>query len=178
MDHAEAVLVSLAQHGDVDAFTEIVRRRQTSVRQLMYRLSGDASFAEDLAQQLFIKLWQNIHSLRDVQRFPGWLKKMAVNTFTSHVRKKQLPDASEPVETPTDFRDPTLVDDLSRALATLDESPRLCIVLAYLEGMTNEEISTATDLPLGTVKSHIRRGSEKLRSYLSSYDLDLESAHE
>lgn len=173
MDHAEAILVALAQHGDEDAFTELVKRRQASVRQLMYRLSGDLSLADDLAQQAFIKLWQNITALRDVSRFPGWFKKLAVNTWLSHARRNDLlaeADGDSLESASTRFRDPSLVDDLERALATLAPAPRSCLVLAYLEGMTNEEISASMNLPLGTVKSHIRRGSERLRKALATYD--------
>ena len=59
--------------------------------------------------------------------------------------------------------------DLDRALATLPEAVRLCVVLSYHEGMTHGEIAAFTELPLGTVKSHITRGTEKLRQILSAY---------
>jgi RNA polymerase sigma-70 factor (ECF subfamily) len=59
--------------------------------------------------------------------------------------------------------------DLDRALAILKENVRLCIVLSYHEGMTHDEISDFTGIPVGTVKSHIRRGSERLRELLAAY---------
>ena len=59
--------------------------------------------------------------------------------------------------------------DLDRALATLSKPERLCVVLSYREGMTHAEIAEATDLPLGTVKSHVRRGTQRLQQLLSAY---------
>jgi len=60
--------------------------------------------------------------------------------------------------------------DLDRALAALSEHVRLCIVLSYNEGMTHGEIADLTGMPLGTVKSHIRRGTQRLQEFLSAYD--------
>ena len=67
--------------------------------------------------------------------------------------------------------------DLDRALAQLAPDERLCIVLAYSEGMSHGEISALTALPLGTVKSHIRRGGERLRALLDAYEPLKEQAH-
>ena len=67
--------------------------------------------------------------------------------------------------------------DLDRALARLASDERLCVVLAYSEGMSHSEISAATGLPLGTVKSHIKRGSERLRTLLDAYEPLRENAH-
>ena len=170
MDQAESVLVALAQRGDEEAFTELVRRRQASTRQLMYRLCGDFALADDLAQQTFLKLWQNLRKLNDLNRFPGWLKRISINTWISHARKHDLlADSDDALSATTSFHDPTLVDDLERALGNLSANARACVVLAYLEGMTNEEIANALETPLGTVKSHIRRGSQTLREALADY---------
>ncbi|MGC1730775.1 MAG: sigma factor-like helix-turn-helix DNA-binding protein, partial [Steroidobacteraceae bacterium] len=67
--------------------------------------------------------------------------------------------------------------DLDRALAQLSPAERLCIVLAYSEGMSHGEISAATALPLGTVKSHVRRGAERLRGLLHAYNSFEEQTH-
>jgi len=75
---------------------------------------------------------------------------------------------------------PAIVEqlDLDRALAQLTRTERLCVVLAYNEGMSHGEISAATALPLGTVKSHVRRGSQRLRVLLSAYEpAEKEHAH-
>jgi RNA polymerase sigma-70 factor (ECF subfamily) len=67
--------------------------------------------------------------------------------------------------------------DLDRALAQLPRDARLCVVLAYSEGMSHAEISAATGLPLGTVKSHVHRGAQRLRSLLDAYQPRKEHAH-
>ena len=179
MDGAEAALVGLAQLGDEAAFAELVKRRQASTRQLMYRLSGDLALADDLAQLTFLKAWQKLQGLQDLSRFPGWFKRIAVNTWISHARKHDLlkkaekdteKDADQVAEASARFRDPTLVDDLEYALSLLSTASRSCVVLAYLEGMTNEEVSEQLGIPLGTVKSHIRRGAQTLRDALSDYE--------
>ena len=167
----EALVVSLAIRGDRDAFAELVRRRQPWIRNLMRRFSGNAELADDLAQRVFLKAWRRIRTVRHPERFAGWLKHIAVNEWIDHQRRL-APSASSELDTE---RLPGRVDttaekiDLDAALAVLPDPVRNCIVLSYHERMTHDEIATLTGIPLGTVKSHIRRGSEKLRDILSAY---------
>lgn len=167
----EAALVALARKGDRVAFEELVRRRQPWIRDLMRRFCGNAATADDLAQQAFLQAWRSVHRVRHANRFGPWLKRVAVNTWLQHARKNDpLKDANELGEPGSPKQDaPGIAMDLDRALATLPNPVRLCVVLSYHEGMTHDEISAFTELPLGTVKSHIRRGSERLRELLSAY---------
>ena len=167
----EPLIVRLAARGDQRAFEELVRRRQSWVRNLMRRLSRDASLADDLAQQVFIRVWQTIAQLQDPFKFPGWLKRLAVNVWLQHHRKldvlavsETLEDFDQPMDEPTG----TAVD-IDQALATLPAPVRLCVVLSYHAEMSHGEIAETTSLPLGTVKSHIRRGTERLQSLLAAY---------
>ncbi len=171
---AEATVVALAMSGDAHAFCELVRRRQGSLRNLLRRLSRDPALADDLAQQAFIKAWRALPKLRSVSAFSAWLRRLAVNTWLEHVRAA-APTAVEldPDDLPgaaTESRTSDERMDLDRALAGLAQDERLCVVLAYSEGMSHGEISAATGLPLGTVKSHIKRGSERLRTQLHGYE--------
>jgi RNA polymerase sigma-70 factor (ECF subfamily) len=170
---AEATVVALACNGDAQAFDEIVRRKQTSVRSLMRRLSNDRTLAEDLAQQVFVEVWKSLARLETPAAFSGWLKRIAVNVWLQHFRKKDLLVLDNEA---ADFsggsgtnpgHDSTL--DLAAALKLLAAPIRLCVVLAYQEGMSHSEISEATSMPLGTVKSHILRGSARLREILNEY---------
>jgi RNA polymerase sigma factor (sigma-70 family) len=166
--------VGLARTGDRDAFAELVRRRQSWVRNLMRRCCGDETLADDLAQQAFLQAWRKISKLRQPDRFGPWLKRLAVNVWLQHARKHDVLDEAEAADeiwgTEGSTQDaPGEAVDLDRALATLAGRARLCVVLAYHEGMTHDEISELTGLPLGTVKSHIRRGTERLRSMLVGY---------
>jgi RNA polymerase sigma-70 factor (ECF subfamily) len=171
----EALVVGLARTGDREAFAELVRRRQSWIRNLMRRCCGDESLADDLAQQVFLQAWRGISRLREPDRFGAWLKRLAINVWLQHARwhdvLDQTDDAAElavPDPSPGADRAGTAAD-LDRALATLSSPVRLCIVLSYHEGMTHDEIAELTELPLGTVKSHIRRGTERLRRLLAAY---------
>lgn len=167
----EPMIVGLARTGDRNAFAELVRRRQSSVRNLMRRCSGDITLADDLAQQVFVQAWMKIRTLKNADAIGAWLKKVAISIWLQHLRKKDAlhnADEFEDNDTPHDAE--SGVDmDLDMALATLPEAVRLCIVLSYHEGMTHAEIAQALEIPLGTVKSHINRGTEKLRQILSPY---------
>ena len=167
----EPLVVHLARRGDRQAFEELVRRRQSWVRNLMRRLSRDAALADDLAQQVFIRVWRTLGQLQDPLRFPGWLKRVAVNVWLQHRRKSDVLSFSETIDDhdqPVEHTAGTALD-VDRALELLPGAVRLCIVLSYHAEMSHAEIAEATALPLGTVKSHIRRGTEKLESLLSAY---------
>jgi RNA polymerase sigma-70 factor, ECF subfamily len=168
----EATVVALAKSGDVRAFEELVKRRQSWLRNFLRRLSGDAALADDLAQQAFLRVWRTIGSLKTNLAFGAWLRRMAMNAWLDHVRRHDpldMIDASEEVPEEPDPADAEAAGesvDLQRALSTLPVPVRLCIVLFYGEGMSHSEISEATELPLGTVKSHINRGLERLQRVL------------
>ena len=167
----EAYLVSLAGTGDRSAFAELVRRRQSRVRNLMRRCCNDATLADDLAQQVFLKVWLNIRTLKHPGAFNAWLKRLSVNVWLQYLRKNDaLRNASEFAENQHVQHDTSGVDmDLDSALATLSATVRLCVVLSYNDGMSHAEIARLTKLPLGTVKSHIRRGAQQLQQLLSAY---------
>jgi len=167
----EAFLVSLARSGDRRAFEELVLRRQSSIRNLMRRFCGQQALADDLAQQVFLKVWLNLRKLRQPSAFSAWLKRLAVSVWLQHLRKKDaLRGADELAGTERPQRDATATGmDLDRALATLPEAEKLCVVLSYQEGLTHSEIAELTGMPLGTVKSHIRLGAGRLQQILSAY---------
>ncbi|MGI9203497.1 MAG: RNA polymerase sigma factor [Woeseiaceae bacterium] len=171
-DGPEALVVSLASKGDRDAFAELVRRRQSWIRNLLRRCCNDANLADDLSQQVFLQAWRKIRQLREAHKFGSWLKQMAINEWLQYVRKNDaLRGATSDEVAVLSQQDQTSIGmDLDRALALLTEPVRLCIVLSYHERMSHPEIAKMTDIQLGTVKSHIRRGSERLRELLSAYD--------
>jgi len=192
---AEATVTALAIAGDDAAYGELVRRRQTQIRVLLRRLCRDGPLADDLAQQTFLHAWRRLRTLQAPGAFGGWLRKIAISLWLQHVRahareRSRMPGqmpaheaGSEPMQEPDltheitrgvtyePAQEPTLSErlDLDRALAELAPAVRLCVVLAYSEGMTHQEISDATATPLGTVKSHIARGAARLRDLLHAY---------
>ena len=167
----EALIVSLARTGDRDAFAELGRSRKAWIRNLMRRCCGNATLGDDLAQQVFLQAMQDIRRLRNPKKFAAWLQKLAINVWRKHLRTKDaLKDAGELDEIETSRRDSTSVAlDLEAALAMLSAPVRMCVVLFAHEGMTHGEIAKLTDLPLGTVKSHIRRGTQRLQELLDVY---------
>lgn len=167
----EAFLVSLARTGDRSAFEELVRRRQSPVRNLLRRISGDYTLADDLAQQVFLKVWLNIRKLNKVGAFNAWLRRITVSVWLLHLRKNDaLRGAGEMTGNEPGKKESTSMGmDLDRALVQLDDPIRLCVVLNYNEGLSHSEIAALTDIPLGTVKSNIRRGAGQLQELLSAY---------
>jgi len=168
---AESVVITLARAGDVEAFAEIVRRCQNRVRNFMRRLCNHSDLAEDLSQQVFLKVWRSLRQLRTPAAFHGWLNRIMVSTWLEEVRRNKLNiaelDESADLEAPRNA--PGERVDLDTALAQLPPAMRLCVVLAYNDGMSHPEIADATGLPLGTVKTNVSRGAAKLRSLLSDY---------
>ena len=166
----ETLVVGLARNGDRAAFEDLVRRREAWVRALILRSCGDPVIADDLAQQAFLQAWRKLAQLKQPQMFGAWLKRLAVNEWLQHLRKKNVPLCDEDWEGIAEpSRDPSLARDLDSALSALPPAPRLCVVLAYQEQMSHPDIASLTDIPLGTVKSHIRRGAETLRQRLADY---------
>ena len=168
---AESTVVALAQSGDDDAFDEIVRRKHNQVRRFMRFLSKHPSDGDDLAQQVFLKAWRSIPQLKSPIKLDAWLKTIMVTTWLDHVRRREIAVTTklDPADVAT-HRDSTKERlDLDAALGKLPDAMRLCIVLSYYEGMTHGEIARLTDMPLGTVKSHIARGSARLREILRAY---------
>jgi RNA polymerase sigma factor (sigma-70 family) len=165
------MIVSLARTGDRGAFEELVRRRQSQIRNLMLRCCGDSSLADDLAQQAFLQVWLKIRTLRKVSAFSAWLKRIAVTVWLQYLRKNDaLRGADELTGDESVLQDSNSVGmDLDLALATLPDKVRLCLVLSYQEGMSHGEIAKIMDTPLGTVKSHISRGAQRLQQILSAY---------
>lgn len=164
---AEATVVGWAALGDDGAFEELVRRRQSPVRSLLRRLCGEAALADDLAQQTFMAAWSQLGRLRQHAAFGGWLRQIAVNTWLGHLRRRgetwiSLPEELEATATV----DPSLALDMERLLARLKPAERVCVVLAHVEGLSHAEIAAATGWPLGTVKSHVLRGSARLRQWM------------
>ena len=167
----ESIVVRLARNGDRQAFSELVSRRQSWIRNLMRRSCGDVTLADDLSQQVFLQAWNTLPQLQDPARFGPWLKRLAINVWLQHARR------NDPVGEAGELRDDAgrtddaarIGMDLDAALATLAHDARLCVVLAYHDGMTHDEIAALTDIPVGTVKSHIRRGTLRLRERLAAY---------
>jgi RNA polymerase sigma-70 factor (ECF subfamily) len=156
---------------------QVAERYGDKIYSVAYRLTGNPDDAADLAQDVFVRVYRNLHRY-EPGTFDGWLYRITKNLFLDHVRRRgrlrtePLPDEDwrEPASTdagPADVVDRrTLEARLEVGLAALSEDFRLAVVLCDVEGLTYEEIAEVTGWPLGTVRSRIHRGRGQLRSHL------------
>jgi len=161
---------------DHNAFAELVRRYQSPMRAFLARVArGDTHLADDLAQETFLKAWHKLHTYRGGARFSTWLFGIAFNEFRSVARQRKelaLDDVDEtPPEAagPADSRRDDLRLDLTEALKQLNVNERAAIALCFQSGLSHEEAALALDCPVGTVKTNILRGKDKLKRQLSDY---------
>ncbi len=157
--------------GDPADYDALIRGHQSCVRNWLRHLAGDSAQADDLAQETFIRAWERLHTIDDARKFQAWVMKIAYNTFLQSRRRQgretRLADAlgrehlaAESEGTP--IRDADLAD-LPRMLAALSPEERIAMVLCYAYGMSHREVAEITEMPLGTVKSRIRRGAARIR---------------
>jgi RNA polymerase sigma factor (sigma-70 family) len=176
------LIARVLTRGDQHAFAELVRRYQSPVRAFLTRMTrGDAHLGDDLAQETFLKAWRKLHTYRGIAPFSTWLFGIAVNEFRTMARQRRelsLDDVDEP---PAEAAQPAtgspsgLRLDLTEALKRLHSSERAAVLLCCQNGLSHEEAANALGCPLGTVKTNVLRGREKLRRQLFSYQ-DYESA--
>jgi RNA polymerase sigma-70 factor, ECF subfamily len=173
---AERRLVREAQNGDLLAFERLYRENVRKVFGLCLRLSQDASLAEELTQEVFVKAWRKLSTFRGESAFSSWLYPMAVNGALSERRSRKRRDARiVPVEEPERMEKapgtppkPETGFDLERALATLPPGARTVFVLHDVEGRTHEEIAALLNLAAGTSKAQLHRARRLLREALES----------
>ncbi len=161
---------------DENAFAELVRRYQSPVRAFFARMTrGDTHLADDLAQETFVKAWRKLHTYRGGARFSTWLFGIAVNEFRSVARQRKELALDEIDELQGDAAQPAresvgqLRLDLTEALERLHFGERAAIVLCCQNGLTHEEAAQVLECPLGTVKTNVLRGKEKLKRWLAGY---------
>ena len=171
---------------DRHAFTELVKRHQSSVRACLRKLAaGNHALADDLAQETFILAWRHLGSFRQEARFSTWLYRIATNCWLAHNRKRREELLGDRIDAVADGDDDTMphIDDiqadhargatlkldLERAMGALSEAERAAIVQCYHNDLTHEEAAYVLDCPIGTVKTHVLRGKQKLKAALAAY---------
>lgn len=169
-DPDQRLVAEVLSDGNPKAFGRLVERYQTPVRGFLFRLvKGKADLADDLAQDTFLTAFRRLETYRGSGKFSSWLFRIAYTTFLQELRRSarvqevELTGDEQGTVTP---HDPTASIDLERAMAGLRKEERTAITLCYTYGMSHSEASTVLGLPLGTVKSHVERGKNKLRAIL------------
>ena len=178
----EIALVTKAQDGDRNAYSELVRTHSQGVLNVVYRMCGNRDLAEDAAQEAFIQAWLRLSSYRQKASFRGWLYRIAVNAAIDMLRKEKriLPNAIEDINLSDSSPSPEAMlakgerSELVRdAVIKLPNASRAVLVLREYEGLSYQEIAEALDIPMGTVMSRLSYArkllKEKLETHLFSY---------
>jgi RNA polymerase sigma-70 factor (ECF subfamily) len=175
------LVAQVVAHQSKPAFSELVQRYQSPLRNYLRQLSGNHATADDLAQETFIKTWQKAHTFSGKGSFKAWLFKVAYNQFLQAIRKtkrERLVDLDPEEAQVVEYQQATAPDentpDLDKFLEVLNPNERLSMVLAYSHGMSHAEISEVSGLPVGTIKSHINRGKTKIQE---TFDLKEHTMH-
>jgi RNA polymerase sigma factor (sigma-70 family) len=184
----EQLIARVVVQDDRHAFSELVRRYQSGVRATLRRLTaGNHALADDLAQETFLSAYRNLRSFRQEARFSTWLYRIATNAFLGEARKRHeellgdrdgelADDAADDDDGPTGAttggdhaRGTALHVDMERALAALSAAERAAIVQCYHNDLSHEEAAYVLGCPVGTVKTHILRGKQKLKARLAAW---------
>ncbi|HWE46767.1 MAG TPA: sigma-70 family RNA polymerase sigma factor [Caulobacteraceae bacterium] len=163
-------LAALAAAGGRREFGELVRRHGSAVRGVLRRMGADPSTADDLAQDAFLQAFERVAEFRGEGTFVAWVKRIAARMYLKRRRKDAiLVLEAEPREPEGEARPRHAADriDLDEALKGLAPAERLCVSLCYGAGLSHAEVAQALNTPLGTVKSHVKRGLDKLRERMA-----------
>jgi len=169
----------VAGSNDQAAFQLLVERHQAAVRRFLRRLlAGDHGTADDLAQETFLLAYRKMSSWKAKGSFSSWVYTIAYRQFLQFRRRNAgqitLAEPPDPGFDPAQATDAEIM--LPRLMRLISPEERACLTLAYANGMSHPEISAVTHLPLGTVKSHISRGRQKLQQWLKDNDHSVQNA--
>ena len=172
-----ALVTQVAVFHNKRAFDQLVRKYQSPVRRFFLNQTlGDEQLSDDLAQDTFIKAYVNITKFKGLSSFSTWLMRIAYNVFYDDVRaRKQTEDVDTSISAlrqTSSNGDSNLKMDIYAARALLKPDERTCITLQLIDGYPIDEISKITGIPDNTVKSHLRRGKEKMTVYLKQNGYD------
>ena len=172
-----ALVTQVAVFHNKRAFDQLVRKYQSPVRRFFLNQTlGDEQLSDDLAQETFIKAYLNITRFRGLSSFSTWLMRIAYNVFYDDVRaRKQTEDVDTSMSAlrqTSSNGDSNLKMDIYAALALLKPDERTCITLQLIDGYPIDQISKITGIADNTVKSHLRRGKEKMAVYLKQNGYD------
>lgn len=194
MAEPSLALIRRAQNGDHDALNELVISQQQYVYSIAMSVLHNPDDASDLTQEAFIRLFRSIRQYNGESRFTTWLYRLVINLGRDELRRRgrQVPELSGPAD--DDELDPVtlIVDDvderdpqtsldysetrrmLNECLDVLDAPYRIALTLYYFDDRKYDDIAKAMGIPLNTVKSHIRRGKERMFELIQEKHPDLQ----
>lgn len=178
--HSDEQLVIMVLNGNQDAFSILVERYQKQVFSLAYRLGGDYDEARDMAQECFLKIYQELPRYDSSRRFFSWMYRVAQNTCLNLLKKrpKEILAEDEMLQSNRDMLglDPTESYEQSersafimQAIMDLPDKYRDPVLLKYIWHLSYQEIATRLNLPLTTIETRLFRGRNMLKEKLSTY---------
>ena len=186
--HADSELISATLSGSHTAFEQLIGRYQDRVFRMLLRLTRDHAEAEDLAQDVFVKVFQKLHTFQQDSSFYTWLYRIAVNAANDVLSRKQrrtLTLVSDPTELDRGDREPghagaaepILHEEMRRVvrevLATLPEKYRTILVLREFEDLSYTDMAVVLECSLGTVESRLFRARQRFKEALERLHPDL-----
>jgi RNA polymerase sigma factor (sigma-70 family) len=168
MSDDDAALIIAVRDGSEPAFNRLVARHQQAVRTFLWRLLGNEADADDMAQETFLAAWTHARSFRGEASVRGWLCgiawRKAKGAQRSWAQQRSRDTAYQEGRSPGSTAPPTMEDRLAvkRALQALPLEQRAAVTLCLVCGFSHSEAAEILGAPLGTVKSHVLRGRERL----------------
>lgn len=176
-------LVKKVKNGDIDAFEQIIALYESKVFSLIYHMIKNENEIEDLAQEVFIRVYTNIKKFNGNSSLYTWIYKITTNLCIDYIKRKKeviyldeklkLEDNEVEMQIPSDekrqdelYEDKELKEKLEKCIDKLPEKQKAIIILRDIKGFSYEEIAYITGIKLGTVKSQINRARQKLKNML------------
>jgi RNA polymerase sigma-70 factor (ECF subfamily) len=173
-------VVRSAQQGDREAFRSLVIQYQALVFGLVLRQVGDASLAEDLSQEIFLKAHRGLHTFRAESEFSSWLTALALNHMRNHFKSRSHQEhrTTTPFDAPAsegldsgpeeDLLQREELRNFQRSIQALPATLREVLILCGVEGRSYVEVSEVLGIPVGTVRSRLHAARTELRTLISS----------
>lgn len=166
--------------GDKSAFQALVKRHKDKVRNIIYITMNNSALVDDIAQEVFITVYKNLKHFRFESQFTTWLYRITVNRCKDYLRRINVRKIFSPIEDGyevSEYSTPVENNDISKivmdAISKLPAKLRMPLILKDIEGFSYQEISETLKCEMGTVKSRIFRGREKLKEILQPLEKEL-----
>ena len=180
-DDIDSVLIKKAKNGNKGAFNILVNKYYTRLYASLFSFTKSKEDSEDLAQQTFVKVWQQLHSFRGESAFFTWIYRIAINLAKNFVAssgyKKQkintsIDESEIEINSFEDLESIVIhnqsLRNINNYINKMPESLKTAFTLREVEGKSYEEISIITDTPIGTVRSRIFRARESIIEYMNT----------
>jgi len=173
-------LVKRFIEGDESAFTALLRRHKDKVRNITYLTLGNGDSVDDIAQEVFLTVYKNLHRFRFESQFTTWLYRITINKCKDHLRKikirnifTSIKESEEEIGYSQQLDEKDTAELVQKAIAKLPVKLRTPLLLKDIEGFSYQEIAESIQCEIGTVKSRIFRAREGLRNLLKPYEQEL-----